>query len=202
MSRLSRKALVGDLTKAELVAALPVNTFTRSLRNMRWSNILEIVQVQPDHVQDMLHHANEVKKRAKQEQHDHKAERMRFADARCHKLARQKEREEMAGGTERGSEPRNLARYLALPSEDEVKACHKAFLAATSNEALAMSICVICAWELMKYEGETHILLDIPNIRKHLTPNKSEAHPAHRLWEGMLLLDHYMEGEGSQASAW
>jgi hypothetical protein len=59
-----------------------------------------------------------------------------------------------------GDAARNLARYLALLSEDEMKACHMAFLTATSlaNKALAMSVCVICAREVMSYEGGWEVL--------------------------------------------
>jgi len=48
---------------------------------------------------------------------------------------------------------------------EQMKASHHAFRERTSNAALAVAICVVCAQEIMADEGEKHNLLDIPHIQ-------------------------------------
>ncbi|KAG1859029.1 hypothetical protein DFJ58DRAFT_715769 [Suillus subalutaceus] len=80
---------------------------------------------------------------------------------------------------------RDHSQYLALPSEEEVKKCFRAFRSATSNSALAMLICVVCARELMSYE------VSVDSIPRSVT-----------LWEGMLLLDGHIKGNAPNATGW
>ena len=48
----------------------------------------------------------------------------------------------------------SVGEYLALPSEEERHACVSAFIDATGNKALTRHVCVVCARELMRSEGE------------------------------------------------
>ncbi|KAG1764658.1 hypothetical protein EDD22DRAFT_1042520 [Suillus occidentalis] len=92
------------------------------------------------------------------------------------------------------------SKYLALPSADEIKKCFCAFRAATSNSALAMSICIVCARELMSHEGEQRVLDGIPNLKRWLTIPANSMPASASLWEGMLMLEGHVKGDASDAT--
>ncbi|KAH7926341.1 hypothetical protein BV22DRAFT_1009279 [Leucogyrophana mollusca] len=81
---------------------------------------------------------------------------------------------------------RDHSKFMELPTEEESKACFRAFRNATSNRAVSCSVCVVCGREMMSDEGETKFILHIPNIREKLRPQC--PHPSHILREEMLLL--------------
>jgi hypothetical protein len=89
---------------------------------------------------------------------------------------------------------------MALPSLEEKKSCYRAFRAATSNAALAVAICIICAQELEHEEGEEHIMADIPHIQELLSPRMQ--HRAHELWDGMLVVGELIYNDGNHWIGW
>jgi len=53
---------------------------------------------------------------------------------------------------------------------------------------------------MSEHVGKKLFILSIPNIRQRLRP--AIIHPSYDLWEGMLLMQHGIEGEGASALAW
>jgi hypothetical protein len=91
-------------------------------------------------------------------------------------------------------------KFLELASEEEVKDCFRRFRAATSNEALRLCRCVVCARELSVEHGEMTRELDDPSIRGLLHP--SHRHPAQVLWHGALVLGEEIRSTDDGHSAW
>ena len=66
----------------------------------------------------------------------------------------------------------DLNSFFQLPSEDELKSCHRDFFLGTTNDALGTFICAVCGRESNIVEGETracsrHFLLhEVPHIKK------------------------------------
>src|SRR5262245_3824007 len=89
---------------------------------------------------------------------------------------------------------------MSLPSVRQQKACYRAFRQATSNRALQMRVCVVCARELMSREGEVQWISKLRAIKDVLAPER-KFH-AHKLYEGMLLVSEYISGSGKEAFAW
>ena len=76
--------------------------------------------------------------------------------------------------------------FLELPSDEVVRDCYRQFYEATSNSALKMAICAVCARERDYYPDKvtTVRLQDIPSPSR-LFP--SSPHDQHLLFNGMLL---------------
>ncbi|EMD32190.1 hypothetical protein CERSUDRAFT_99591 [Gelatoporia subvermispora B] len=81
---------------------------------------------------------------------------------------------------------RPLDEFMRLPSPEQVKACYRAFHTATSNDALRMAVCGVCARELSVRDDQVnpYPLSSLPNAER-LIP--STPHPAHTLFHGKLL---------------
>jgi hypothetical protein len=90
-------------------------------------------------------------------------------------------------------------KFLLLPTEDEVKHCYREFLAATSNDALSLSVCVACARECRTSDGEKLTLASIPNCER-LMPKMT--HFAHRLTSRMLLVHECLETINGELTGW
>lgn len=80
----------------------------------------------------------------------------------------------------------DFSQFLQAPTTEQVKECHRQFIAATSNSAVAFSTCAVCARELQNWEAgiQTLSIEDIPNLHR-LSPRK--PHPHHTLFQGALL---------------
>lgn len=89
----------------------------------------------------------------------------------------------------------NIHKFLELPTSEEVDSCYHKFWEATSNKALQMSICGVCAREVSIHNDHPRLwcLTDLPNSSR-LVP--STPHPAHDLFDGKLLEPRGVEGEG------
>ncbi|KAJ8585561.1 hypothetical protein M405DRAFT_865313 [Rhizopogon salebrosus TDB-379] len=76
--------------------------------------------------------------------------------------------------------------FMRVPTDEERRECHTRFIDATSRTALAQGVCAVCARECgaMDESLSSWRLLDIPNGHR-LVP--AHTHPAHDLYEGMLL---------------
>ena len=81
---------------------------------------------------------------------------------------------------------RDIDKFLELPSEDDVKGCHQAFIEVTSNNAIASGVCVICTREKWAFEGGYMTILDIPNIQVRLAPVEEKSFS--NCWEGIVVV--------------
>ena len=78
------------------------------------------------------------------------------------------------------------SKFLELPTEEERRNCYAAFYQATSNDAVKMGVCGVCA-------QECNIIADeLVKTQLHFIPNGSclvltKPHPAHQLFDGKLL---------------
>ena len=80
----------------------------------------------------------------------------------------------------------NKEKYMDLPSEEQVKECHREFFFATSNASVESQVCGVCAREVNRIEDgvERMDLQDVPNSARLVPKN---PHPAHDLYMGKLL---------------
>ena len=58
---------------------------------------------------------------------------------------------------------------MVIPDKDEERRCYEAFYDATSNEALLLKICPVCAREKLVTEGERTSVLSDPSVLEILT---------------------------------
>ena len=58
---------------------------------------------------------------------------------------------------------------MVIPDKDEERRCYEAFYDATSNEALLLRICPVCACEKLATEGERTSVLSDPSVLEILT---------------------------------
>lgn len=144
--------IVGDLTKAELVAIVLANTLKANIRKQTWPQIMDVVRKLPDHILDMIHQAAEKKDEEREVEHEEKAERKRITNKLRHEAQKSVEEVNFEEHND-GVNEHDYSKYLGLPSEEEIKKCFKAYISGTSNEALATSVCIVCARELMSSEG-------------------------------------------------
>jgi hypothetical protein len=81
---------------------------------------------------------------------------------------------------------RTFSKFMELPSKEQVHRCYREFYNATSNKALEMAVCAVCAREISNVANNitTMDIEEIPNSQL-LTPKT--PHPAHRLIRGLLL---------------
>lgn len=82
----------------------------------------------------------------------------------------------------------DTAKYLELPSQQETLQCYRDFYDATSNDAVQMATCGVCArWRMKKRNHiESIPLASIPHPER-LMPKADTAHPSQVLTGGMLL---------------
>ena len=80
----------------------------------------------------------------------------------------------------------DISKFLELPDEARVKECYRQFYNATSNAAVHLVVCAVCACEVnMRSDGVTECHLSaLPNSQR-LIPK--HTHPAHDLYDGQLL---------------
>ncbi|KAG1792365.1 uncharacterized protein HD556DRAFT_1444624 [Suillus plorans] len=197
------REIVGDLTKAELVAVVPGNMFRTNIQKQAWSQVMDTVCKLPDHILDMIHQAAERKDEEHEKERKKKAERKRIAS----RLQREAQKSVDEVDFEQYDhdahvDEHDYSKYLGLPSEQEIKKCFQAYISGTSNGALAMLICIVCTWELMKSEGDMHHLCRIPNIRQWLSVSMDMVPAAAMLWEGLLLLEGHVKGEAPDTTGW
>ncbi|KAH7924255.1 hypothetical protein BV22DRAFT_1047590 [Leucogyrophana mollusca] len=203
----SARELVGSLTKKELQDIVPPGTFTRNLLRIGWSKIIAIIRAQPDHVLGKIRRAAEMKHTDQERRAVQRATAKRSFRERT-RIAQSMPEENTGVGGDGGNfmdEAKEEAagdrsKYLVVPTEEEVKACFRAFRETTSNSALALSVCVVCGREMMHSEGEVEKILDIPNAKQQLHPE--HPHPCHTLCEQMLLAEEHVSGEGEVAKGW
>ncbi|KIN94129.1 hypothetical protein M404DRAFT_35377 [Pisolithus tinctorius Marx 270] len=173
----------GPLTRQELLNTLPTGMLPHTLRT--WAQLRPAVQQLPQMMQDVIREAARAKEEAtanrKRKAKENRQDRWRrklvsnaetSAASECDGQCKQ--------ATHQPSEE-----YMQVPTDDQRQRCIAAFIDATNNDAIASAVCVICAWELQRKEGDVVLIKDILNVRRHLTP--ADAHVAHRLWDGLLI---------------
>lgn len=89
--------------------------------------------------------------------------------------------------------------FLQLPTDEEVRQCHRAFRKATSNDAIKSATCIVCARELFCSQGKHYQLKEIPN-KGRLVSNY--PHPAHRTTQDMLLVEDHLIDKGAGLGGW
>lgn len=107
--------------------------------------------------------------------------------------ASRRKRARVEAGFADPDEPRDVSKFLELPSEERVRECYRQFYAATSNSSLEMAICAVCAREVDKKRDRVSIrdLTELPNSHR-LIP--AVSHPAQNLYDGRLLEPKGIEG--------
>ena len=98
--------------------------------------------------------------------------RGRSSSPGCERLRRMGGSRSLSESSLRISSESDSNSFFELPSEDELKSCHRNFFLGTSNDALATFICAVCGRESNIVEGETracsrHFLLhEVPHVEK------------------------------------
>jgi hypothetical protein len=148
------RELVGNLTKEELQAAVPTGIFHRTLRNMPWTEVIELVRAQSDDVLGLINHAIVVKGETKQKKQIKKKKQRSevYQQAQGNRADESSINAENCGVVEPSF--RDHSKFMELPTDEVRRQCFRAFREATSNRALVMSVCVVCAREMMANEGE------------------------------------------------
>ncbi|KAH7930556.1 hypothetical protein BV22DRAFT_1000478 [Leucogyrophana mollusca] len=190
------REIVGDLSKEELVKAVPKGTFSRGLRHVGWGKIIEIISGLPNDVRDAIRRAADEKKKNRV-QNRLRRDITKYAAAQDsnHGVAERDDAENVVG------DDRDHSKFMEVPTEWQEMACFRAFREATSNKALARSVCIICGREMMSDEGaKTRKVLSIPNIRQKLRPEVPNS--SHVLWEELLLVHETIRGQGTAATGW
>jgi hypothetical protein len=90
--------------------------------------------------------------------------------------------------------------FMNVPTTEQKKRCIRAFIEATSNASLVSAVCVVCARELMKNQGDEYPIFGIPNARTLLV-STGHIEPS-ELWEGMLLVRDHVRGKGKKGRGW
>lgn len=174
MSLLGRKELVGALTKRELEEVIPDGIFTNALHKLTWESIISHLRSQPD---DVLNLVFQAKERKAEEGREIQLDKWRSYAARRRQSIRetntQASQDEVMEESTPGPSSHRFAGeslgnqsaihsplvdrengYLQLPSQEETKNSFRLFRQATSNDALAMHVCFVCAREKMQSECE------------------------------------------------
>ena len=70
---------------------------------------------------------------------------------------------------------RDLSKYLAIPTLEEKRKCYEDFYDATSNAALTLRICPVCAREMLEKDGEVTMILSDPSIVEVLSVGSNNS---------------------------
>jgi hypothetical protein len=93
----------------------------------------------------------------------------------------------------------NLDRFLDLPSPEEQKDCRRAFLDATSNQALAQAVCASCLRLLFQNDLTWVDYLELKHKRVF---EPTTQHESHVLSHGMLLNHAHVNDSGNTLTGW
>jgi hypothetical protein len=87
---------------------------------------------------------------------------------------------------------------MALPSAEDERRCYEAFYDATSNAALLLMICPVCAREKLSRDGEYTLLLSDPSIVEILSRTSEEGGGENAEY----VLQHLLHHEEGTISCW
>ncbi|KAF8526435.1 hypothetical protein JB92DRAFT_3108230 [Gautieria morchelliformis] len=176
------------LTKEEIIRALPGIAFTREAKRTR-AALLDFVQTLGPLQKTQLAEAIDQKTQC----HGEKRKRKNITNKLC--WVDQRLEVEFNGH----SEP-DISECFQVATPEVLKACIRAFREVTSNHALELGVCTVCAQELLVQENgfQRVPLRNIPNLH-HLVPKAT--HPMHETINGHLLVLDTIQGEGDNATA-
>lgn len=87
---------------------------------------------------------------------------------------------------------------MALPNEDEERHCYEAFYDATSNDALLLKTCPVCAREKLVKEGEETFLLSDESVIEVLSGTSSNE----RVGRETMVLQNLLERNEGGVNCW
>ena len=87
---------------------------------------------------------------------------------------------------------------MVVPNADEERLCYEAFYEATSNEALSLKTCPVCAREKLSKEGEETMLLSDETVIEVLTSSSSDERPGGTT----MILQHLLEMNEGGVGCW
>jgi len=178
---------ISALTMAEILGLVRnVSTISRAQCTRKDSLLDHVLTHGSTEVFEMLLQAAQEKKERKQLEHEEKI------SARKRKRAEDQMSRRTARRTEEIDQHHDISKFLELPNDSELKNCYREFYTATSNAAVEMVVCGVCAREIGMIDGGVSVkaLAEIPNSHR-LVPKNS--HPAHDLFNGRLLEPRGME---------
>lgn len=203
MSTITTDNDIAELTIKEIIVRFKnILTLSREERSKKDTLITRILQDGPQEQLDFLRRAGQDKRQSKLNQAEVRREKQKHKDTDTRHRRRKAARLEEGGehSVEGCASAADPSQFLSTPTEDEVKACYRAFYEATSNEALASRICAVCARELFSWESAvaSYSLDQIPNSHR-LVPK--QTHTAHILTDGKLLDPRAVTKIGTKSSA-
>ena len=163
--------IVGSLNKKEVRAILLDYDIERSCFRT-WDTIEEMILASSDEVKSVVYESALAKGRIEEEH-------------RIEVLKRKREEKKMARNVRRrlgeffilfrnraiinieivsGEHERDFSKFMEIPNADEERLCYEAFYDATSNEALLLKTCPVCAREKLAKEGEETLLLSDESV--------------------------------------
>ena len=95
-------------------------------------------------------------------------------------------------------EDRDFSKFLTIPTLEEERQCYEAFYDATSNAALMLQTCPVCAREMLAKDGELTLLLSDPSIVEILSVSSNTIGRG----EHPTLLRHLLETNESGVNCW
>ena len=119
--------------------------------------------------------------------------------------ARKRKREDHPSSTRKASrldpdDPEDSGEFLELPSGPVRKSCYREFYKATSNAALELVVCAVCARERGRQPDKvTAMALNEIRSPSRLTPG--QPHQQHTLFDGMLLQPEGITRQGERSVA-
>ena len=100
--------------------------------------------------------------------------------------------------TVRGEQGRDFSKFMEIPNAEEEHHCYECFYKATSNEALLLHTCPVCAREKLARDGQrTSILSDESIVEVLLTTVGND-----RVDERMVILRELLEIDEGAVSCW
>jgi hypothetical protein len=72
-----------------------------------------------------------------------------------------------------GEEHRDFSKFMVIPNAYEEHDCYQSFYDTTSNAALSLKVCAVCARERLANEGERSNLLSNPSVEHVLSGTKN-----------------------------
>jgi hypothetical protein len=91
----------------------------------------------------------------------------------------------------------DFSKFMVIPSFEEERQCYEKFYDATSNKALLLRVCPICAWERFPNKGDQTWLLSDPSIVEVLNVRMAGHNGEER-----LILRHLLDVEEGSVSCW
>jgi hypothetical protein len=99
-----------------------------------------------------------------------------------------------------GKQERDFSNFMVLPSPDEEQNCYEVFYEATSNDALLLKTCPVCAWEKLAKDGEVTLLLLDESVIEVLTSTSELLNE--RVDREMVILQHLLEVNEGGVNCW